>query len=137
MPRNVSTYILCAVLALCFACTGDSSIKEKSGLQEPITASINDASFVSEVQPIATRHEALLYTEGIRIMRNGKEFKIYGMDVDHHPLLNRPDKSNADSPYETLFKQDDMDFFKINGFNLVPLHNILMDEMTDGVGNIN
>ena len=175
------------MLALCFACTSDSLVKDNSKLHEPFTANMIDAnvatdgqcyfkgktyntgdifcapdgcsacicnadgakgvqcaktdcdtnSAASACQTTVARHEVRLYTEGTRIMRNGKEFKVLGMDVDHHPLLKRSDKSNADSPYETLFTPEDMDFFKKNGFNLVPLHNILMDEMTDGKGNIN
>ena len=129
MSGNVRTYALCvAMLVLCFACTENNLIKGKSGLKEPVTANIKS---------VASRHEALLYTEGTRIMRSGKEIKIYGMDVDHHPLLKKSNKSNARSPYETLFTPEDMDFFKENGFNLVPLHNILLEEMTDGDGNIN
>lgn len=149
MPRTTQTAILSVLLALCFACSSDSLIKDKPELPTTITPSSNDVRaekkkpchFYGKVNATGDGYcpakEVLLYTEGIRIMQNGKEFRIYGMDVDHHPLLNKPDKSSANSPYETLFTPDDMDFFAENGFNLVPLHNILMEEMIDGEGNIN
>jgi hypothetical protein len=87
--------------------------------------------------PSQTQTGQVLYTDGTRIMRNGQDYILYGMDVDHHPKMLTSSGSSANSPYETLFTSEDLDFYKENGFNLITLHLINLGEMIDGDGNIN
>jgi hypothetical protein len=122
------------IVAVFLLCCSISTVFAQSMFQIGLTAqgsSTNSSNLPSNYTSIG-----VLHTEDTRIMKEGVEYLLYGMDVDRLPRIRTSSASDASTPYDTLFTPEDLDFFKQNGFNLVTLHLINLDEMTDGNGNI-
>ncbi len=79
-----------------------------------------------------------LYTEGTKIMRDGKEIFLRSLTVStNNREKNDQKQSPADTVYDTWFQQEDIAHMKSLGLNMVEIHMIALSAVSNDDGSIN